>query len=87
MITETFQTQHMVDDIVTREQAFEIFRRRFPSARVSVFANCMVYKCASGYAKKCAGQAERLIRSLSLPLIAKATTFHTQDSFIINYVS
>ena len=70
-------------DITVTMEAMEKFREAYPSVRVTVYANCMVYKTAPGFADDGATRANKLIKDMELPLVATATTFYTKDSFTI----
>jgi hypothetical protein len=65
------------------EEVFEYFRKRFYLSKVTVYSNCMVYRTSVDKAKVCAADANKLIAELGLPLRAQATTFHMQDSFVV----
>ena len=72
---------HLQEDSIA--EAMEQFRKAFPYTRVTVFANCMVYRTVHGKCDEVAREAGTLIKTLNLPLCAIPTTFRTQDSFII----
>ncbi len=58
---------------------FETFRTQYPLSKVMVYDDFMVYKVGGGLAKKAAEDAQKLIQSLQLNLIAIPSPFG--DSF------
>lgn len=64
----------------------EQFRLHWPSIKVTVYDDMLVYKVGVGYADSEAGYANKLIHELGLPLIAEATTLHSKDSFSVKII-
>jgi hypothetical protein len=64
----------------------EQFRKQFPSTRVHVEDNYMVYDVAGSFGEDAAREAKELIEKLNLPLeveVPKASNFATKDTFIV----
>jgi hypothetical protein len=64
----------------------EQFRLHWPSIKVTVYNDMLVYKVGVGYADSEAGYANKMILDLGLPLIAEATTLHTKNSFSVKII-
>lgn len=64
----------------------EQFRLHWPSIKVTVYDDMLVYKVGVGYADSEAGYANKLIHELGLPLIAEATTLYLKDSFSVKII-
>jgi hypothetical protein len=77
------ETHHMVDLRVALAEAFEQFRKAFPSTRVMVYDDSLVYSTATGWSEKDAKYANTIIRQHNLPLEAINSKSFRNDSFII----
>ena len=64
----------------------EQFRLHWPSIKVTVYNDMLVYKVGVGYADSEAGYANKMILELGLPLRAEPTTLHAKDSFIVKII-
>lgn len=64
----------------------EQFRLKWPSIKVTVYEDMLVYKVGGGFSDSEAGYANKLIHELGLPLIAEATTLHSKDSFTVKVI-
>lgn len=62
---------------------FEMFRIKFASAKVSVHDDRMVYTVGYGCAKRSAIEANEVIESLKLNLIAIPNEFPKDDTFVV----
>lgn len=60
-------------------EQLELFRLKFPLSKVMMYEDYMVYKVGGGMAQKAAQDAQKLIKSLNLNLIAVPSIFG--DSF------
>ena len=72
-----------------KKTQLEAFHEAFKTAdvvRTGAFANCYVYKTLPGECKMKAMIANGVITDLRMPMIAIPTTFHTRDSFIVQYL-
>ncbi len=59
----------------------EVFLEAYPSTRVNYYQDSLVYKVRDGRAKKWADEANKLILSLGLDLVAIASPYN--DSFMV----
>lgn len=64
----------------------EQFRLHWPSIKVTVYEDMLVYKVRVGYADSEAGYANKMILELGLPLIAEATTLQAKNSFNVKII-
>lgn len=65
---------------MTKQDQLEIFRKNYPSVRVTVYEGFMVYKVGRDHVKASLSQSTKLISYLELNLTAKATGV---DTFVI----
>lgn len=65
------------------QDELERFRLRYPSTRVTVHDDYMIYKTAAGTAKRASIDANEVILDLGLSLVAKPTNLYKLDSFIV----
>lgn len=68
------------------ENYLEQFRLHWPSIKVTVYNDMLVYKVGVGYADSEAGYANKMILELGLPLRAEPTTLHAKDSFSVKII-
>lgn len=72
---------------LTITQALREFKRQYQDKTGRIerteFANCLTYSTDTGRCEEMAEEANELIAVFGLPLVAEATTFPTQDSFIV----
>lgn len=59
------------------------FRENYHSVKVTVYADCLVYRCVRGYSDKAAASANDLIERMNLDLVAISTNFKSKDSYEI----
>jgi hypothetical protein len=62
------------------------FYKAFSLTSCSVYDDCIVYKTPAGSSDKVAVDANNLIKSLNLPLIAKSTSFTSKDSICVQKI-
>lgn len=67
--------------MTTTQTQLEKFREVYPSTRVTVHDDFIVYKVRKGTADKSAKGANELIQQYGLDLTAMATGFPNKDSF------
>jgi hypothetical protein len=68
------------------EKELEKFRETHTSVRVTVFSDCLVYKCSRGYSDKAALAANGVIEKLGLDLYAVGTKFPSKDSYTVQSI-
>lgn len=69
--------------LTTTSTDLEKFREKYPSIRVNVYDDYLVYKVAVGYGKRAAIDANELIESLGLQLVAMPSSLPAMDSFSV----
>lgn len=77
------ETHHCIDDKLTAEEAMAHFRRAYSSIRLTVYEDMLVYSTSAGWSEKAAREANSIIRSLNLPLVAESTKLLRKDSFTV----
>ncbi len=72
--------------MTTIEIQLEQFRKEYKAVRVSVFNDCLVYRCSKGFSDKGAIAANGVIEKLGLDLYAVSTKFPARDSYTIQSI-